>query len=176
MEGIVHGGPSRRVVACYGAELRLRLLGHQPRAEDFRPGGARGAPRGHPKGIVPGREVAGRLLHPQLVVGPEEPRVGAPHVDVHPGLLRATAEEARLWEDGDAGEPLLSDAEPALYRRVAVPGLQRPVVVGRRGEGSGVDISRGVGRAQRCVSSVRQRMVRLCLLRNLAQRPHRGGP
>ena len=28
VEEIVHGGPSRRVVAGYGAELRLCLLGH----------------------------------------------------------------------------------------------------------------------------------------------------
>ena len=48
VERIVHGGPSRRVVAGYGAELRLRRLGHQPRAEDFCPCGALGAPRGHP--------------------------------------------------------------------------------------------------------------------------------
>ena len=39
-----------------------------------------------------------------------------------------------------------------------------------------MDIGCGVGRAQRCVSSVRQRMVRLRLLRDLAERPHRGGP
>ena len=50
------------------------------------------------------------------------------------------------------------------------------VVGGRRGEVPGVDIGCGVGRAQRCVSSVRQRMVRLCLLRNRAERSHRGGP
>ena len=81
-----------------------------------------------------------------------------------------------MWEDGDAGEPLLTDAEPALYRRVAVPHPQRPVVGGRRGEVSGVDIGRGVGRAEWCVSSVCQRMVRLCSLRDLAERPHRGGP
>ena len=68
VEEIVHGGPSRRVVAGYGAELRLRLLWHQPRAKDFRPRGARGAPRGHPQGFVPGREVAGRLLYRQAVV------------------------------------------------------------------------------------------------------------
>ena len=103
VEEMVHGGPSRRVVAGYGAELRLCLLGHQPRAEDFHPRGARGAPRGHPQGFVPGLEVAGRLLYRQAVVGPEEPRVGAPHVHVHRGLLRAAAEEARLWQDGDAG-------------------------------------------------------------------------
>ena len=55
------------------------------------------------------------------------------------------------------------------------PSLARssPVVGGRRGEVLGVDIGRGVGRAQRCVSSVRQRMVRLCSLRDLAERPHR---
>ena len=73
MEEIVHGGPSWRVVAGYGAELRLCLLGHQPRAEDFRSCGARGAPRGHPLGFVPGWEVAGCLVHRLAVVGPEEP-------------------------------------------------------------------------------------------------------
>ena len=102
--------------------------------------------------------------------------MGAPHVHVHWGLLRAAAEEARLREDGNAGEPLLSDAEPALHRRVAVPGLQRPVVGGRRSEVLGVDIGCGLGRAQRCVSSVRQRMVRLCPLRDRPDRSHRGGP
>ena len=73
-----------------------------------------------------------------------------------------------MWEDSDAGELLLTDAEPALHRRVAVSGPQRPAVGGRRGEVPGVDIGLGVGRAQRCVSSVRQRMVRL--------RPLRGSP
>ena len=102
--------------------------------------------------------------------------MGAPHVHVHRGSLRAATEEARLRKDGDAGEPLLSDAEPALHRRVAVPGPQRPLVGGRRGEVPGVDIGCGVGRAQRCVSSVRQRMVRLCPLRDRAGRSHRGGP
>ena len=102
MEEMVHRGPSRQVVAGYGAVLRLRLLGHQPRGEDFRARGARGAPRGHRQGFVFGREVAGRVLYRQAVVGPEEPRVGAPHVHVHRGLFRAAAEEARLWEDGDA--------------------------------------------------------------------------
>ena len=67
------------------------------------------------------------------------------------------------------------DAEPALHRRVAVSGPQRPVVGGRRGEVPGMDVGCGVGRAQRCVSSVRQRMVPLCLLRDLAERPQRGG-
>ena len=102
--------------------------------------------------------------------------MGASHVHVHRGLLRAAAEKARLWDDGDAGEPLLPDAEPALHRRVAVSGLQRPAVGGRRGEVPGVDVGRGVGRAQRCVSPVRQRMVRLRPLRDLAEHPHRGGP
>ena len=102
--------------------------------------------------------------------------MGAPHVHVHRGLLRAAAQEARLWDDGDAGEPLLTDDEPALHRRVAVSGPQRPAVGGRRGEIPGADIGCGVGRAQRCVSPVRQRMVRLCPLRDLAERPHRGGP
>ena len=81
-----------------------------------------------------------------------------------------------MWEDGDAGEPLLTDAEPALHWRVAGSGPQRPAVGGRRGEVPGVDIGCGVGRGQRCVSSVRQRMVRLRQLRNLAERPHPGGP
>ena len=81
-----------------------------------------------------------------------------------------------MLEDGDAGEPLLTDAGPALHRRVAVSGPQRPVVGGCRGEVPGLDIGCGVGRAQRCVSSVRQCMVRLCSLRNLAESPHRGGP
>ena len=103
--------------------------------------------------------------------------MGASHVHVHRGVLRAAAEGAQLREDSNAGEPLLSDAEPALHRRVAVPGPQRPVVGGRRGEvHRHVDIGCGVGRAQGCVSSVRQRMVRLCRLRDRAERPHRGGP
>ena len=100
--------------------------------------------------------------------------MGAPHVHVHRGLLRAAAEEARLQEDVDAGEPLLSDAEPALHRLVAAPGPQRLVVGGRRGEGPGVGIGCGVGRAQKFVSSVRQRMVRVCQLRDRAERPHCG--
>ena len=102
--------------------------------------------------------------------------MGTSHVHVHQGLLRAAAEEARLREDGNAGEPLLSDAEPWLHRRVAVPGPQCPVVGGRRGEVPGLDIGCGVGRAQGLVSSVRQRIVCLCPLCNRAQRPHRGGP
>ena len=57
--------PSTEVAACYGAGLSLCLLGHQPRAEDFRPCGARGAPRGQPQGFV--------LVHRLAVVGPKEP-------------------------------------------------------------------------------------------------------
>ena len=79
-------------------------------------------------------------------------------------------------KEGNAGEPLLSDAEPALHRRVAVPGPQRPLVGGRHGEAPGVDIGCGVGCAQGCVSSVRQRMVPLCPLRDRSECPHRGGP
>ena len=101
--------------------------------------------------------------------------MGARHVHVHQGLLLAAAEEARLPEDGDAGEPLLPDAEPALHKRVAFPGPQRPLVGGCRGEVPGVGIGCGVGRAQRCVPSVRQHMVRLCLLRDRAERLHRAG-
>ena len=73
VEEVVHRGPSRRVVAGSGAELRLCFLGHQPRAEDFRPCGACGVPRCHPQGFVPGWEVAGRLVHRLAVLGPEEP-------------------------------------------------------------------------------------------------------
>ena len=73
VEEIVHRGPSRRVVSGYGAELRLRVLGHQSGAEHLRPRGACGAPRGHPQGLVPRREVAGRLVYRLALVGPEEP-------------------------------------------------------------------------------------------------------
>ena len=64
-------------------------------------------------------------------------------------------------QNGDAGEQFLPDAEPALHRRVAISGSQRRVVGGRRGEVSGMDVGRGVGRAQGSVPSVRQRMVQL---------------
>ena len=43
LQEIVHGGPSRWVVAGDRAELRFCCLGHQPRAEDFCPFGARRA-------------------------------------------------------------------------------------------------------------------------------------
>ena len=59
--------------------------------------------------------------------------MGAAHVHVHGGLFPAPAEEAWHREDGDAGQPLLPDAEPALHRRVVVTGPQRRVVGGRRG-------------------------------------------
>ena len=39
-----------------------------------------------------------------------------------------------------------------------------------------MDLGRGVGRAQRCVSPVHQRMVCLRPLRDLAEHPHCGGP
>ena len=57
--------------------------------------------------------------------------MGAGHVHVYWALFRAAAEEARLRADGDAGEPLLPNAEAALHRCVAVSGPQRPVVGGR---------------------------------------------
>ena len=72
VEEIVHRGPSRRVVSGYGPELRLRVLGHQSGAEHLRPRGACGAPRGHPQGLVPRWEVAGRLVCRLAVVGPDE--------------------------------------------------------------------------------------------------------
>ena len=81
-----------------------------------------------------------------------------------------------MWEDGNAREPHLTDAEPALHRRVAVSGPQCPAVGGPGGEVLGVDIGCGAGGAERCVSSVRQRMVCLRPLRDLAECPHRGGP
>ena len=101
--------------------------------------------------------------------------MGASHVHWQRGLLRAAAEAARLREDGDARDLLLSDAEPALHRRPAVPGPQRPVVGCCHGEVLGRDIGRAVGRAQGCVPSVRQRMVHLCPLPDRAECPHCGG-
>ena len=102
--------------------------------------------------------------------------MGASHVHVHRGLHRAAAEEAWLQESGDAGWPLLLDAEPALHRHVAVSGPQRPVVGGRRCEVPGLDVGRALGRAQVCAPPVRQHMAQLCLLRDRAERPNFGGP
>ena len=79
-------------------------------------------------------------------------------------------------KDGDARGLLGPHAEPPLQRRVAVSGPQRPVVGGHRGELRGMDLGRGVGRAQGCVPSVRERMVQLRLLRNRGEHPHCGGP
>ena len=84
-------------------------------------------------------------------------------------------EEARLWEDGDAREPLLPDAEPALHRRLAVPGLQRSFVACCCSEVAGVDVGGGVGRAQGCVFSVHQWVVALCPLCNHAKCLHGAG-
>ena len=81
----------------------------------------------------------GRLLHPLAVVRPQELQAGAAYVHVYWGLLQAAAEEARLREDGDVGEPLLPNAEAVLHRRVALSGLQRPVVGGRHGEVPSMD-------------------------------------
>ena len=92
------------------------------------------------------------------------------------GSLPGPAEEAWLSEDGDAGEPLLLDAEPALHWRVAIPGLQRPVIGGHRGEVPGGDAGCGVCRVKGCASSMRQRMAELCLLGHCAKLPHGGGP
>ena len=72
VEKIVHRGPSRRVVSGYGAELRIRVLGHQSGAEHLRPSGACGAPRSHPQGLVSRWEVAGCLVYRLAVVWPEE--------------------------------------------------------------------------------------------------------
>ena len=102
--------------------------------------------------------------------------MGAAHVHVQRGLFPAPAEEAWLWVDGDAGEPLLPDSEPALHRRVAVSGPQHPAVCGRRGEVPGVDVGRGMGRAQGCVPLTRGRPAELRLLGYRAERLHGGGP
>ena len=91
---------------------------------------------------------------------------------VHRGLFLAPAEQARLWDDVEGGEALLSDAEPALHPRVAVAGLQHSVVGGRRGEVPGMEVGRGVGRAQGCLSSVRGRVVELCVLCDGVERLH----
>ena len=101
--------------------------------------------------------------------------MGAAHMHVHQGLFLAAAEEAQLREDGDAGEPPVPDAEPALHRCVAVSGPQRPVVGGRRGVVPSVDVGRGMGCAQVRVSTVGERMVELCLLCGPAERPIVGG-
>ena len=93
-------------------------------------------------------------------------------VHLHLSLFLAPTEEAWLWEDGDAGELLLLDAEPALHRRVAVAGPQRLVVGGCRGEVPGVDVGHGVRLAQGCVSSLRQHVGELCPLGYRAKRLH----
>ena len=102
--------------------------------------------------------------------------MGAAHVHVHRGLFLAPAEGARLREDGAAGESLLSDAEPALHRCVAIPGSQRSVVGGCCREVPGVDVGCGVGRAQGRASPVRPRVVELCPLCNRAERLYGRGP
>ena len=53
--------------------------------------------------------------------------------------------------------------------------LQRPLVGGCRGGVPSVDVGRGMGCAQGRVSPVRQRMVKLCLLCDRAERLHGGG-
>ena len=49
--------------------------------------------------------------------------MGVAQMHVQPDLFPAPAEQAWLWDDGDTGEPLLPDAEPALHVCVAVSGL-----------------------------------------------------
>ena len=102
--------------------------------------------------------------------------MGAAHMHVHRGFFQASAEEARLREDGNAREPPFPDAEAALHQCVAVPGPRRPVVAGCRCEVPGVDVGRGVGRAQGRVSPVRQRMVELPSLCDRAVSLYGGGP
>ena len=175
LEELFHGGPPWRVVAGNCSTLRLRRLGHQPGTESLPPLGAGRAPRGDPQRLAPRQEVLGRFLDRLAVVGPEEPRLGAAHVQVHRGLFPAPAEEAWLWEDSDAGEPLLPDAEPALHRCMEVPCLQSPLVGGRRGEVPVVDVGRGMSRAQGCVPSMLRPVSESCLLDQHANRPHGWG-
>ena len=66
-------------------------------------------------------------------------------------------------------------AAPYGRRACAAPACGRLWPAAPGGWWPGVDIGCGVGRAQRCVSSVRQRMVRLRALPDLAEGPHRGG-
>ena len=172
VEEIVYRGPSWRVAAGYGAESRFCCpqrrgfpsMRHprsamRPPIEACPQAGGGGPPLAPPGGSGARGAASGRT-----------PRACAP------GSPRAVAEEAQVREDCNAGELLLSDAEPALHRCVAVPGPQRPVVGCRRSEVPGVDVGRGSGRPQGCVPSVRQRMVHLCPLRNRAERSHCGGP
>ena len=56
------------------------------------------------------------------------------------------------------------------------PSPYRALVGGCRGEVAGVDVGRGVGCAQGCVSSVRRRLVRLRFLGYRAKRLHGGEP
>ena len=134
LEKRVQGVFPLAVVAGDCAELCFCGVGYQPPAENlctFRPGAG-------PQPLVPRLELLGSLLYRLVVVWSGQLRVGAANVHVYRGLPRASAEEARLGEDGHAREPFLPDAEPALHRCVAVPGLQDLVVNGCRGEVLGV--------------------------------------
>ena len=55
--------------------------------------------------------------------------MGAAHVHVYQGFFPAPAEDAGLWEDCAAGEPLLPGGQPALQGCAALPGLQRLLLV-----------------------------------------------
>ena len=101
--------------------------------------------------------------------------MGAAQVHVQGGLFRAPAEEAWLWENGDAREPLLPGLEPVLHLCVAVPGPQRLMVGGRGCEIPVLDVGRGVGPAQGRVPSIGQRSTKFRLLSHRAKRPHGGG-
>ena len=100
--------------------------------------------------------------------------MGAAHLHLHRGLLPARAEDPWLSEDGDAGGPLLPAAKPALHSCVAVPGPQRPVVVGGRCEVPGLDVGSGGGCAEGCVHLMRRRVTELRLLGHCAKRLHGG--
>ena len=149
LEGLVHGGPPRRAVAGN----RESCASAASRASPEQKTSIHSAPAERQEATQSALSPAGRCRASSSTV-----RRDWGHVHVYQGLFPAPAEDSGLWEDWDAREPLLAGAEPALHQRVAVSGPQRPVVGGRRGEVPGVDVGRGVGRAQWRVPSMRGRL------------------
>ena len=81
-----------------------------------------------------------------------------------------------MGDEGHAGEPFLSHAEPTLHRCVAVSGPGCLVVGGCCGEVLGADVGQGVGRAQGRMSPGPGCVAVLRCLGYGAQSPHFGGP
>ena len=102
--------------------------------------------------------------------------MGAAHLHAHRGLFPAREEEPWLWEDGDAKGLLVPAAKPALHSCVAVPGPQRPVVVGGCCEVPGLGLGSGGGCVQGCVHLMCRRVTELRLLGHCAKRLHGGEP